>query len=170
MADPAGLAASVRDALWSVDRGVPVFDIRPMREIVSRSLATRSFAVTLLVSFAAVALLLAVIGLYGVLSYAVAQRTSELGVRFALGATPGHVVRMVLGDGLRLVAAGVAVGAVAGAMAARLMAGLLFGIRAFDLATFASAVTLLLAVAALASFVPARRASRLDAMSALRSE
>jgi predicted permease len=170
MADPAFLAASVRDAIWSVDRDVPVFDVRAMSEIVSRSLATRSFAVTLLASFAAVALFLAVIGLYSVLSYAVTQRTSELGVRFALGATPGHVVQMVLGDGLRLVAAGTVVGAVVGAMVARLMSGLLFGIRAFDLATFAGAALLLLAVAALASFVPARRASRLDPMNALRSE
>jgi len=111
-----------------------------------------------------------VIGLYGVLSYAVTQRTSELGVRFALGATPGRVVRMVLGDGLRLVAAGAAVGLAAGAVAARLMSGLLFGIRAFDPAAFAGAAALLLAVAALASLVPARRASRLDPMSALRSE
>ena len=170
LADPASLAASVRDALWSVDRDVPVFDIRAMSAIVSRSLATRSFAVTLLASFAGLALFLAVIGLYGVLSYAVTQRTSELGVRFALGATPGRVVQMVLGDGLRLVAAGAVVGAVLGGMAARLMSGLLFGIRVFDPATFAGAVLLLLAVAALASFVPARRASRLDPMTALRSE
>jgi len=168
--DPAALTASVRAALWAVDRDVPVFDVRAMSAIVARSLATRSFAVTLLGSFAAVALLLAVIGLYGVLSYAVTQRTSELGVRFALGATPGRVVRMVLGDGLRLVAAGAAVGLAAGAVAARLMSGLLFGIRAFDPAAFAGAAALLLAVAALASLVPARRASRLDPMSALRSE
>ena len=170
LADPAALAASVREAIWSVDRDVPVFDVRAMSEIVSRSLATRSFAVTLLASFAAVALFLAIIGLYGVLSYAVTQRTSELGVRFALGATPGRVVRMVLGDGMRLVAAGTVLGAVMGAMVARLMSGLLFGVRAFDLATFATAVALLLAVAGAASLVPARRAARLDPMAALRSE
>jgi putative ABC transport system permease protein len=170
LADPAALAASVRDAIWSVDRDVPVFDVRALSGIVSRSLATRSFAVTLLASFAAVALFLAVIGLYGVLSYAVTQRTSELGVRFALGATPGRVVRMVMGDGMRLVAAGTVLGAVMGAMVARLMSGLLFGVRAFDLTTFAAAVALLLAVAGAASLVPARRAARLDPMAALRSE
>jgi len=170
LAGPAALAASVRSAIWSVDRDVPVFDVRPLSEIVARSLATRRFAVTLLASFAAVALFLAVVGLYGVLSYAVTQRTSELGVRFALGATPARVIRMVLGDGLRLVAAGTVLGAVIGGLAARLMSGLLFGIGTFDVATFAGAAALLLAAAALASFVPARRASRLDPMNALRSE
>ncbi|HET6896897.1 MAG TPA: ABC transporter permease [Vicinamibacteria bacterium] len=169
-ADPAALTASVRAAIWSVDRDVPVFDVRAMSEIVARSLATRRFAVTLLASFAGVALFLAVVGLYGVLSYAVTQRTSELGVRFALGATPARVIRMVLGDGLRLVAAGTVLGAAMGGLAARLMSGLLFGIHAFDVTAFAGAAFLLLSVALLASFVPARRASRLDPMNALRSE
>ena len=170
MADPAALAASVRAALWSVDHDVPVFDVRAMSGIVSRSLATRRFAVTLLAAFAAVALFLAVVGLYGVLSYAVTQRTSELGIRFALGATPARVIQMVLGDGLRLVAAGIVLGIVMGGLAARLMSGLLFGIRPFDVTTFAGAAFLLLSVALLASFVPARRASRLEPMNALRSE
>jgi predicted permease len=170
LAQPAALAASVRQAVWSVDRDVPVFDVRAMGDIVSRSLATRRFAVTLLASFAAAALLLAVVGLYGVLSYAVTQRTSELGVRFALGATPARVVQMVLGDGLRLVAAGTAIGAAVGALAARLMSGLLFGVRPFDLATFAVAAALLVSVGLMASFLPARRAARLDPMTALRSE
>ena len=169
-ADPAALAASVRAALWAVDRDVPVFDVRALSEVVSRSLATRRFAVTLLASFAGVALFLAVVGLYGVLSYAVTQRTSELGVRFALGATPGRVIQMVLGDGLRLVVAGLVLGAAMGGLAARLMSGLLFGIRVLDVKTFAGAALLLLLVALLASFVPARRASRLDPMNALRSE
>ena len=137
---------------------------------MSRSLATRSFAVTLLASFAAVALFLAVIGLYGVLSYTVSQRTSELGLRFALGATPGQVVQLVLGDGLRLVAIGTVTGALLGGLAGRLMSRLLFGIRVFDLATFAGAAPLLLIVAGVASFIPARRASRLDPMTALRSD
>jgi len=170
LAHPAAFSAAVREAIWSVDRDVPVFDIRSMSAIVSRSLATRSFAVTLLASFAAVALFLAVIGLYGVLSYAVSQRTSELGVRFALGATPGDVVRLVLGDGLRLVAVGTVTGALLGGLAGRLMSRLLFGIRAFDFATFAGAAALLLIVAGVASFIPARRASRLDPMTALRSD
>jgi putative ABC transport system permease protein len=170
LAEPPVLAASVRAAIWSVDRDVPVFDVRALREIVSRSLATRRFAVTLLASFAGVALFLAVVGLYGVLSYAVTQRTSELGVRFALGATPARVIQMVLGDGFRLVAAGILLGALLGGLVARLMSSLLFDVRTFDVAAFAGASALLLAAAALASFVPARRASRLDPMIALRSE
>jgi putative ABC transport system permease protein len=168
--DPTSVASAAREAIWSVDRGVPVFDIRTMDQIVSRSLTTRRFAATLLSSFAILALVLAVIGLYGVLSYAVAQRTSELGVRLALGATPGEVLRLVLGDGLRLTTIGVVIGALVGAAAARAMSRLLFGIKTFDLATFAIAVAILMVVALIASYVPARRASRVDPMVALRNE
>jgi putative ABC transport system permease protein len=169
-AAPALLAPAVREAIWSVDRGLPVFDIRTMDQIVTRSMAARRFAVALLSSFAAIALALAVIGLYGMLSYTVAQRTSELGVRFALGATPGQVLRAVLGDGLRLTLIGVGIGSLLGAAAARAMAGLLFGIGTFDLAAFAIAPALLLAAALVASCVPARKASRVDPMVALRCE
>jgi len=141
-----------------------------MEQIVSRSLTTRHFAAAMLATFAGLALALAVIGLYGVLSYAVAQRTSELGVRFALGATPGEVLRLVIGSGLRLTTAGVVIGVVVGAAAARTMSGLLFGIETFDLAAFTIAVVTLLLVALIASYVPARRASRVDPVVALRSE
>jgi putative ABC transport system permease protein len=141
-----------------------------MDQIVSRSLTTRHFAAVLLSTFAALALALAVIGLYGVLSYAVAQRTSELGVRLALGATPGRVLRLVIGSGLRLTAAGVVIGLLVGAAAARGMSGLLYGIQTFDLAAFTLAVVTLLSVALVASYVPARRASRVDPMVALRNE
>lgn len=168
--EPAALAPALREAVWSVDRDIPVFDIRTMNEIVAQSLETRRFSVAMLSSFAVLALALAVIGLYGVLSYAVAQRTSELGVRFALGATPGQVLHLVVGDGLRLTVAGVVIGACLGAVAARSMSHLLYGVTAYDPATFAGAVSLLLIVAAVASFLPARRASRLDPVSALRSE
>ncbi|HEV2986646.1 MAG TPA: FtsX-like permease family protein, partial [Vicinamibacterales bacterium] len=168
--DPAALAAAVRTAIWSVDSDVPVFDIRTMNQIVSRSLGTRRFAAATMSSFAALALALAVIGLYGVLSYAVAQRTSELGVRLALGATPGHLLRLVLGDGLRLTIVGIVIGALVGAAGARAMSHLLFGVQDFDPATFAGAAALLVGVALIASFVPARRASRVDPMVALRSE
>jgi predicted permease len=169
-ADPTSFAPAVREAIWSVDRGVPVFDIRTMDQIVSRSLTTRHFAVALLSTFAALALALAVIGLYGVLSYAVSQRTSELGVRFALGATRGQVLSLVLGSGLRLTMIGIVIGAVLGVAVARGMSVLLFGIQTFDLAAFATAATTLLLVSVIASYVPARRATRIDPMEALRYE
>jgi len=169
-ASPAVLGPALRAAVWSIDPGIPVFDIRTMNEVVSRSLDTRRFTVAMLSSFAALALALAVIGLYGVLSYAVAQRRSELGVRFALGATPRQVLRVVVGDGLRLTGLGVALGAGVGAIVARAMSHLLYGVSAYDPATFAGAAAVLLVVAALASFLPARRAARVDPMSALRAE
>jgi putative ABC transport system permease protein len=124
----------------------------------------------LLSSFAVLALALAVIGLYGVLSYAVTKRTSELGVRLALGATPGQVLGLVLGDGLRLTTIGVVIGAILGAAAARAMSRLLWGIQSFDLAAFAVAIAILMVVALIASYIPARRASRVDPMVALRNE
>jgi predicted permease len=168
--DPTSVAPAVREAISSVDRGVPVFDIRTMNQLVARSLTSRRFAAALLSSFAVLALALAVIGLYGVLSYAVAQRTSELGVRFALGATPAQALRLVLTDGLRLTTTGVIIGALLGAVAARAMSRLLFGIQVFDLNAFAIAVTTIVAVALIASYVPARRAARVDPMVALRHE
>lgn len=169
-ADPASVAPGVRNAIGSVDGGVPVFDVRSMGQIVSRSLTNRRFAAALLSSFAILALALAVAGLYSVLSYAVAQRTPELGIRFALGATPKDVLRLVLGDGLRLTAIGVTVGALFGGAAAHAMSRLLFGIRTFDLAAFAVAVAILTVVAMAASYIPARRAARFDPMVALRNE
>jgi putative ABC transport system permease protein len=168
--NPAALAPAVRAAIWSVDRGVPVFDLRSMNQIVAGSLAARRFAVAMLSGFASLAVALAVIGLYGVLSYAVSQRTAELGVRFALGATPGQVLGLVLGDGLRLTLIGIAAGTLAGTAAALAMSRLLFGIHAFDPVAFAAAAALLLGVALIAGWVPARRAARIDPMTALRSE
>jgi putative ABC transport system permease protein len=169
-ADPAALAPMVRPAVWSVDPEVPVFDVRGMSEIVAGSLATRSFALAVLGTFAALALFLAVGGLYGVLSYTVAQRTAEIGIRSALGATPGQVLRMVLGDGLRLALGGLALGLVAGALVAQSMSRLLFGIHSLDVTTFTGAAVLLVGVATMASWLPARRASRVDPMAALRFE
>jgi len=169
-ANPARLASAVRDALWSVDRALPVFDIRTMEQIVAGSLATRRFAMALLVSFAGLALGLAVIGLYAVLSYAVAQRMPELGLRLALGATPTSLISLVVGQGLRLAAAGVILGMLTGCAAATAMSKLLFGVKPLDPMTFGAVGTLLLCVALAASYVPARRASRVDPLVALRYE
>lgn len=168
--EPARFAQAVREAIWSVDRGVPVYETRTMDQIVARSLTARRFAAALVSAFAVLALVLAVLGLYGVLSYSVAQRTSELGLRFALGATPANVLRLVLGEGLRLTVAGVAIGALVGAAAARTMSHLLFRVQTFDPAAFAVAALTLPAVAAIASFLPALRAARVDPMAALRNE
>jgi putative ABC transport system permease protein len=170
VSDPATAATAVRDAIWSVDREVPVFDVRRMSDIVARSLATRRFALVILLAFAMLALGLAVLGLYGVLSHAVAQRTPELGVRMALGATPARVLGLVLGDGVRLTVTGILIGGILGLVAARAMSRLLFGVGPFDPVTFAGTSGLLLLVAVLASLAPARRAAHVDPMAVLRGE
>jgi putative ABC transport system permease protein len=165
-----GLAPAVRRAIWSVDAGVPVFDIRAMTEIVAQSLGVRRFALMLLTAFGVVALALAVVGLYSVLSYAVAQRTSELGVRLAIGAKPAQILRLVLADGLRLTAIGLVVGALLGAVLARTLSRLLYGIAPLDPIAFGAACFLMLIVSLLASGGPARRAARVDPLVALRAE
>jgi len=169
-ASAAAIAPSLRSAIWSIDNGVPVFDVRTMNDVVARSLATRRFTVALLSSFAAVALLLAVIGLYSVLAYGVTQRTPELGVRLALGASPRQLVRLVLGEGLRLTMIGLALGVAAGIIVARAMRPLLFGVASFDPLAFAGSALVLLIVALAASGIPARRAAGVDPLIALRSE
>jgi len=169
-ASAAAIAPSLRGAIWSVDNGVPVFDVRSMNDVVARSLATRRFTVALLSSFAVVALLLAVIGLYSVLAYGVTQRTPELGVRLALGASPRQLVRLVLGEGLRLTVVGLTLGLAIGIIVARAMTPLLFGVAWFDPLAFAGSALVLLIVALSASGIPARRAAGVDPLIALRSE
>jgi putative ABC transport system permease protein len=166
----AGLATAVRQAIWSVDPGVPVFGAQTMNEILARSLATRRFTMVTLALFAALALLLAVMGLYGVLSYMVTQRTQEMGVRLALGAHPQQVIRLVISHGLGLVCTGLVAGSLAGIAIAFALSKLLFGIPSLDLPTFLNVAGLMLAVSLLASYIPARRASRVDPMTALRYE
>src|SRR5262249_2066835 len=139
LGDPEALASAVRGAIWSVDPEVPVLDVRTMGAVVERSLSARRFAAARLSAFAPPAVVLAAVGLYGVLSYAVTRRAPELGVRSALGAAPADLIRLVLGEALRLTLAGLAVGAAAGVAAGRAMGSLLFGIGAFDAAALASA-------------------------------
>jgi putative ABC transport system permease protein len=168
--DPASLAPSVRGAIASVDRDLPVFRVATMEQMVSDSLAQRRFSMLLFGIFAALALVLAVVGLYGVMSYAVAQRTHEIGLRMALGAQGSDVLRMVVGQGMGLVAVGLGIGLLGALALTRLMSSLLYGVSAADPLTYAGIAILLGVVALLASYVPARRATKVDPMVALRYE
>jgi putative ABC transport system permease protein len=168
--DPMSVAAAARQAVWSVDPTQPVSNIRTMDEILAEEVAQRRIGMTLLAAFAALALALASLGIYGVLSYSVAQRTQEIGIRMALGAGRKDVLRIVLADGMRLAAAGVAIGLGASFALTRLMAGLLFGVSASDPRTLGGVTLLLITVAFVACFIPARRATKVDPMVALRTE
>jgi putative ABC transport system permease protein len=168
--DPLRFATAIRDQIWAVDKDQPVADVMPMQAIVDEELAPRRLQATILGAFGGLALLLASLGIYAVLSYAVAQRTQEIGVRIALGAQPGNVLRMIIGQGLALTLTGVAIG-LGGALAlTRVLANLLYGVSASDPATLVAIAALLSCVALLACYIPARRAMRVDPMVALRYE
>jgi putative ABC transport system permease protein len=168
--DPLALTASVREAVREVDRDLPIANIRSMDQIMSNMAGDARFRTLLLGVFAAVALLLAAIGIYGVISYSVAQRTREVGIRIAIGAQNRDVLRLVVGQGMKLALIGVGVG-IAGAFAfTRVLSGLLFNVSATDPLTFVGVSTLLALVALLACYVPARRAMNVDPMVALRCE
>jgi putative ABC transport system permease protein len=167
---PAAIGPAVREALRAVDPDLPLLQPQMLSARIAQTIAARRFALVLLASFAALALLIASLGVYSVMAHLVAFRTSEIGIRMALGASPGTVMRMVLGHGRRLTLAGVALGIVGGLAASRLLQQTLFEVDATDpLIYLAVSVTLLL-VAECASFVPARRATRIDPVVALRSE
>jgi putative ABC transport system permease protein len=168
--DPLRYSAAVREAIWSVDRNQPVSSVMPMMQLVSEELAAREVEVELLGVFAALALLPAAIGLYGLLAYTVVQRMCEIGVRIALGAQPRQVLRATMGEGLRLVLAGLGAGSAGAWVLTRAMQKLLYGVKASDPATFVIAAALLVAVGLLACYVPARRAASIDPMVALRYE
>ncbi|HEY7180104.1 MAG TPA: ABC transporter permease [Blastocatellia bacterium] len=168
--DPMSVAAAARQAVWSVDPAQPVSNVRTMDEILAEEVSQRRIGMTLLAAFAALALALASLGIYGVLSYSVAQRTQEIGIRMALGAGRKDVLRVVLADGMRLAAAGAAIGLGVSFALTRLMAGLLFGVSASDPLTLAGVTLLLITVALVACFIPARRATKVDPMIALRCE
>jgi putative ABC transport system permease protein len=167
---PESLTAAVRRETQALDKELPLYDIKTTRQLLAETLAARRFTLWLSGLFAALALVLAVIGIYGVIAYSVSQRTRELGIRLALGAQPGEVLKLVVGQGMRLALAGVGIGLAAAFALTRLMLSLLFGVSATDPLTFIMIALLLMAVALAACFVPARRATKVDPMVALRYE
>jgi putative ABC transport system permease protein len=169
-ANPESLAASVREVIKQIDKDQYVAAIQPMTKLVTDSVARRRFNALLTGSFAIVALLLAAIGIFGVLNYTVAQRTQEIGLRVALGAQTPDVLRLVLGQGVRLILVGLAIGLAASFALTRVLAGMLFGVKPTDPLTFVAVSFLLAGVALLACWIPARRATRVDPMVALRYE
>jgi putative ABC transport system permease protein len=167
--DPLNLISALRSRIWSVDKNLPI-EAQTMDELIRTSVAQPRFGTALLNAFGVLGVILALVGIYGVVSYAVSLRTREIGVRVALGAKPGDVLNLVIGHGLRLAGFGIAIGLVATLVLTKFMASLLFGIRAYDPLTFIVAPVLLAGVAIMACYIPARRAMRVDPMVALRYE
>jgi putative ABC transport system permease protein len=168
--EPMRVAGVIRQTVRELDRDLPVSEVAALSESISGSTTARRFSIGLLGGFAAVALLLAAVGIYGVVSYSVARRTREIGVRMALGAARGRIAAIVVGQALLLGAAGVATGLAASLALTRLLRSLLFGVSATDPAVFAAASLFLLAVCGVAAYLPARRAARVDPLAALRHE
>jgi putative ABC transport system permease protein len=168
--EPSSLASAVRAQVAALNKDQPVFNVRSMEEILGQSLAPRRFSMLLLAVFAVAALALASLGIYGLMSYAVAQRTREIGVRMALGARSGDVLRLVMGQGMKLALAGVALGLVASVALTRTIKSLLFGVSTIDPVTFAALPLLVMLIGMLACCIPARRATRVDPLIALKYE
>jgi putative ABC transport system permease protein len=168
--DAGSLAPEVRSEIASVDGDLPVFGVMTMDNVLASSVEQRQFATSLLAGFACLALLMAAIGLYGVLSYAVTERTHEMGVRMALGARASDVLRLVVGHGMRVALAGIVIGLVGAAAVTRVLSRMLFGVSPLDPMTFAAVAAVLITAALLASYIPARRAADVDPMVALRYE
>jgi putative ABC transport system permease protein len=168
--DAAAVLLSARRAVSSVDRDLALTNVATLKEVVEASLEGQRFRTTLLTTFAAIALLLAGLGIYGVLAYSVSQRSRELGVRLALGAAPTALFRLVVAQGMRPVASGAIVGIVASAGVTRVMQSLLFNVRTLDLSAYAAGALALTLIAAAACALPAARASRVDPVIVLRDE
>jgi putative ABC transport system permease protein len=168
--EPMRLAAAIKRELREVDPDMPLVGLTTFEERIAETIARPRFYTMLLVAFAGVALLLSAIGIYGVMAYAVALRTSEIGIRIALGATARHVLGQVMREGMSVAVLGVAAGALAALWLTGVLSGLLYGVSATDPATFASVALILLGVASLACWIPARRATRVDPLVAMKSE
>jgi predicted permease len=169
-ADPGKIGDAIRREVQSVDPDVPVFAVRSMEEVVARSMAERRFALEILGFFAFIALLLACIGIYGVMAYTFSQRTHEIGIRIALGAQRQHILRLALGEGMLLVAFGLAAGLFGALLLTQFLRSMLFAVKPTDPVTFIAIAALLTAVALLACYIPAHRATRVDPLVALREE
>jgi putative ABC transport system permease protein len=168
--NPHGLFNSIRRTVREIDPAIPVLDLRSVDETVDLSVATRRFNTTLLGAFALLALVLAAVGLYGLMAYSVVQRTREIGIRLAIGATPTDVLQLVVGQAARIAGVGILIGLVGALGLTRIMRTLLFDVSPLDPATFTAAAALLLGIASLASYIPARRAARIDPQSAIRAD
>jgi putative ABC transport system permease protein len=168
--DPLGLVGAVQQEVFALDPAQPVYDVRTLGELISQSVAPRRFVMLLLGGFAALAVLLATVGIYGVIAYSVSRRTHEIGVRMALGAQSTHVMRLVVRQGMGLALGGLGIGLAGALVSTRLMAGLIYGVSPTDPLTFASVSALLCAAALVACWIPARRATRVNPMEALRHE
>jgi putative ABC transport system permease protein len=168
-AEPSALAATIRGAIQRQDPGLAIYGLEPLDDTIARSVAERRFTMLVLGLLAAVALVLAAAGIHGVLSYAVGQRTREIGIRVALGANPGRLRRLVIGEGMRLALTGAALGVLGALALSRLLTSLLFGVTATDTPTFVAVPLLLCLVAVIAGYVPARRATRVDPLEAMRN-
>jgi putative ABC transport system permease protein len=166
--DPGALAGAVRGAIREIDPALAVYGVEPLTATLADSFGTRRFVMLLLMLFAALAMLLAAVGVHGVLSYTVSQRTREIGVRMAMGASPRSVVRLVLGEGAKLIVLGLGTGLVLGVAFTRALGGLLYGVTSTDPLTFLAVGVLLAVVAGVSSYIPARRAMRVDPIVALR--
>jgi ABC-type antimicrobial peptide transport system permease subunit len=168
--DPSANAAPLLTAIRTIDRNVPISQVQTMMSVVQRATAESQFYLVLLAAFAAIAVTLAAVGIYGVMSYGVSRRTNEIGIRIALGATPGAVLGSIVRQGLSLALAGAMVGLVAALALTRLMGQLLYGVSPTDPLTFAAVVALLCGVAVMATLAPARRATHIDPQAALRAD
>jgi putative ABC transport system permease protein len=168
--DPKAIAGSVRGAVWDVDKDLPVTRIRPMDEVRSMAVVSPRLNLILFALFAVLALILASVGIYGVTAYGVAQRTREIGIRMALGASCNEVMRVVVREGARLALAGVSMGLIGALALTRLMTSMIYGVSSSDPTTFFVVAVLLTSVALAACYIPARRAMRVDPIVALRYE